>query len=146
MSLSQFPLHYQSATDLVEALKNGSLTSVELTHALLQRIREQNGPINAVVALNEEPALARAAEADAAAARGEFTGPLHGLPLTLKDTWEVAGLACTAGAPALKNHRPKHHANVQVIGAPGMDLTTIGFAQLLEDAGLAGFKSPQLKH
>lgn len=112
MSLSQFPLHYQSATDLVEALKNGSLTSVELTHALLQRIREQNGPINAVVALNEEPALARAAEADAAAARGEFTGPLHGLPLTLKDTWEVAGMTCTAGAPALKNHRPKRHADI----------------------------------
>ncbi len=112
MALSQTPLHYCSATDLMRALKDGSLTSTELTQTLLRRIREHNPGINAVVTLNEEQALAKAAEADAAIARGETTGALHGLPLTLKDTWEVAGMTCTAGAPALKNHRPRRHADV----------------------------------
>ncbi|WP_150912819.1 amidase [Marinobacter halotolerans] len=112
MTPSQTTHHYAPATDLVEALKNGSLTSTELTQALLQRIREHNPQINAVVTLNEEDALAKAAEADARLARGENTGPLHGLPLTLKDTWEVAGMTCTAGAPALQNHKPKRHADV----------------------------------
>ena len=112
MSSSKSPLHYQPATDLIQALKNGSLTSTELTAALLQRIREHNPQINAVVTLDESQALTRAAEADSALARGESTGPLHGLPLTLKDTWEVAGMACTAGAPALKDHIPKRHADI----------------------------------
>lgn len=112
MTLAQKPLHFCSATELVAALKDGSLTSTDLTHALLQQIRAHNPQINAVVTIDEEWALARAAEADAALARNEDTGPLHGLPLTLKDTWEVAGMTCTAGAPALKNHRPKTHADV----------------------------------
>jgi amidase len=112
MTLAHTPLHYCSAIELVAALKDGSLTSTDLTHALLQRIRTHNPQINAVVTIDEELALAKAAEADTALARGEETGPLHGLPLTLKDTWEVADMACTAGAPTLKNHRPKTHADV----------------------------------
>jgi amidase len=105
-------LHYRSATDLVEALRTGSLTSTELTQALLRRIREHNPQVNAVVTLDEDQALAKAARADEAFAAGELTGPLHGLPLTLKDTWEVTGMTCTAGAPVLKNHRPEKHADV----------------------------------
>jgi len=112
MSSSHSALHYRSATDLVEALKTGNLTSTELTQAMLQRIREQNPQINAVVTLGEDEALARAAEADAAMARREPIGPLHGLPMTLKDTWEVAGMTCTAGAPALAKHVPKRHADI----------------------------------
>lgn len=146
MDTPPLPLHYQPAHELLKQLEAGTLSSEALTTALLARIREQNPSVNAVVTLDEQRAIASARESDRQRSANNTKGPLHGLPLTLKDTWEVAGLACTAGAPALKNHRPKHHANVQVIGAPGMDLTTIGFAQLLEDAGLAGFKSPQLKH
>ncbi len=106
------PLYYQSATDLVAALNEGTVTSTVLTKTLLQRIQRLNPDINAVVTLNEEHALARATEADEAHRRGERLGPLHGLPLTIKDTWEVAGLTCTAGAPALKNHIPDRHADV----------------------------------
>lgn len=114
------PLHYRSAVELVSDLKDGKLTSVEVTRAFLDRIREHNGSVNAVVTLDEQKALTRAANADEALASGEAPGPLHGLPLTLKDTWEVAGMTCTAGASALKNYVPERHADV---------------VQRLEDAG-----------
>lgn len=114
------PLHYRSATDLVNDLKDGKLTSVEVTRAFLERIHHHNGSINAVVTLDEQAALDKAGKADELLARGGPTGPLHGLPLTVKDTWEVAGMTCTAGAPALKDYIPGHHADV---------------VQRLEDAG-----------
>ncbi|MDI9245932.1 amidase [Marinobacter sp. CHS3-4] len=106
------PLHYRSATELLKALSDGSVTSTDLTKALLQRISEHNPQVNAIVAMDEAKALTKAAEADAARAQGKTLGPLHGLPLTLKDTWEVVGMTCTAGAPALKDHRPEKHADV----------------------------------
>lgn len=106
------PLHYRGASALVSDLKGGKLTSVEVTRAFLDRIRQHNHTINAVVTLDEEHALKKARKADEALARGEPLGALHGLPLTLKDTWEVAGMTCTSGASALKNHIPHRHADV----------------------------------
>jgi len=105
-------LHYQPAHELLLQLDNGTLTSEQLTQALLARIREQNPAINAVVTLDENRVLEQAREADRQRANNQELGPLHGLPLTLKDTWEVAGMTCTAGAPALRNHRPERHADV----------------------------------
>lgn len=106
------PLHYRSATDLVSDLKDGKLTSVEVIRAFLERIRQHNGSINAVVILDEQAALDKAGKADELLAGGGPIGPLHGLPLTVKDTWEVAGMTCTAGAPALKGYIPERHADV----------------------------------
>ena len=105
-------LHYQPAHELLRQLENGALTSEQLAQALLARIRDQNPAINAVVTLDENRVLEQAREADRQRANNQELGPLHGLPLTLKDTWEVAGMTCTAGAPALKNHRPERHADV----------------------------------
>ncbi|MBD3641829.1 MAG: amidase [Marinobacter sp.] len=105
-------LHYQPALELLRQLENGALTSEQLTQALLARTREQNPAINAVVTLDEQSVLEQAREADRQRTNKQDLGPLHGLPLTLKDTWEVAGMTCTAGAPALKNHRPERHADV----------------------------------
>jgi amidase len=67
--------------------------------------------LNAVVCLDEERARADAAAADAELARGRARGPLHGLPITIKDTFETAGLRTTAGAPELANHVPQHDAD-----------------------------------
>ena len=105
-------MHYQPAHKLLTELEAGRITSESLTKALLERIRQQNSHINAVVTLDEERALSRARESDQQRAAGRATGPLHGLPMTLKDTWEVAGMTTTAGAPALQNHVPEKHADI----------------------------------
>ncbi len=101
---------YMSARELVAAIGDQTLRSEELLDHYLDRLDRYNGQINAVVTTDPDAARARARAADAAAARGESWGPLHGLPITVKDTFEVVGMTCTAGAPELKDHRPARHA------------------------------------
>lgn len=99
-------LGYRSATDLVRALKAKEVGSRELLDHLLTRVEERNPQLNAVVTLDTERARATADAADAATARGEDLGPLHGLPMTVKDAFETAGLLTTCGAPDLADHVP----------------------------------------
>ncbi|MDF2446050.1 MAG: amidase [Moraxellaceae bacterium] len=101
---------YRSARDLVAAMSRGEQSSRALLEASLARIAQHNPAINAVVALDLDTARRAADAADAAARRGETLGALHGLPMTIKDTFEVPGMACTAGAPAYRNHRPPRAA------------------------------------
>lgn len=101
-----------SARDLAGALAEGRIGSRELLEHYLARIDQRNAPVNAVIALAAEQARRQADEADAATRRGERWGPLHGLPMTMKDTWEVPGMPCTAGAPEYRDHRPQRPAAV----------------------------------
>lgn len=101
-----------SASQLADALAQGRIGSRELLEHYLARIARRNEAVNAVIALNVEQARRRADEADAATRRGERWGPLHGLPMTIKDTWEVPGMPCTAGAPQYRDHRPQRPAAV----------------------------------
>ncbi|AOY87182.1 amidase [Marinobacter salinus] len=105
-------LHYRPAYQLLADLKAGKISSETVTRAFLERIREYNADINAVITLDENKALEQAIAADKKLASGETPGALHGLPLTLKDTWEVAGMTTTAGAPPLRHHIPRVHADV----------------------------------
>ena len=104
------PQLFLDAHMLLAQLASGETSSRDLLETQALRIANRNPAINAVVALNLDAARERAAQADAARARGESWGPLHGLPITLKDTYEVPGMPCTAGAPALRNHRPQQPA------------------------------------
>ena len=90
-------LFYQPARAMVEALQSREISSRELTKAHLTRINEINPAINAVVLIDAEGALATADERDRESARGESRGPLHGLPITIKDSLETAGMVTTAG-------------------------------------------------
>lgn len=110
--MSHTPLHYRPAHELVAELRSGELSSVELTQSLLHRINSHNSQVNAFTFLNEEAALEAAAHADKLRTSGAQPGPLHGLPMTVKDTWEVAGMPCTAGAPRLREHHPQQSAAV----------------------------------
>jgi amidase len=90
-------LIYASATSLAQAIRDKEVSSEEVVGATLERIASVNPKINAVVQLRTDAALAEAREADAILARGELKGPLHGIPITLKDALETAGIISTAG-------------------------------------------------
>src|SRR5574340_97009 len=85
---------------LLAALLEGKLTASALLALHLERIARYNPRLNAIVIPNYEQARRHAAEADAAQHAGKLLGALHGLPLTVKDTLEVAGLPTTAGIAA----------------------------------------------
>lgn len=100
----------RSAGELAAALRSRELGSRELLEHVLARVERWNPGLNAIVALDLESARARAQAADEALARGECWGALHGLPITIKDSIEVAGMPCTSGAPELAGHRPATNA------------------------------------
>ena len=99
-------LDYATATELALALRDRSLSSRELFDHVLARVEQHNPALNAVVTLDVERARTAAEGADAATARGHSSGPLHGLPMTVKDVWETQGLLTTSGALELQNHVP----------------------------------------
>ena len=104
------PLLFKSATELTSAIRRGEITSLDLLNRYLENIQRNNDGINAVVALDVEAARGRAAEADKALAEGRDWGPLHGLPMTVKDVFEVVGMPATAGDPKLKDYIPQRNA------------------------------------
>jgi amidase len=105
-------LDFASALAAARAIRRGDVSSVELTTHLLGRIQQFNPQLNAIVTLTAEAALERARAADAARARGEWWGPFHGIPCTIKDSFETAGVRTTAGAPSFANHVPEADAGV----------------------------------
>ena len=105
-------LDFASALDAARAIRAGVVSSVELTTRMLDRIGRLNPPVNAVVALDADAALARARAADEARGRREIWGRFHGVPITVKDTYETAGLTTTAGSASLRRHVPTRDAAV----------------------------------
>jgi amidase len=79
------------ATELARRLRRRQLTALEVLEAHLERIEKHNPRLNAVVSLDAARARKLAKAADAALKRGEILGPLHGVPMTLKDAHDVAG-------------------------------------------------------
>lgn len=101
-----------SAAEARERLAAGQLTSRELTQAYLDRIAaiDDAGPrLNAVIDVNPD-ALAEADARDAERQQGRVRGPLHGIPILIKDNIDVAGMVNSAGSLALADHRPKSDA------------------------------------
>jgi amidase len=95
-----------SATELTQLLADKALSPVELLDSCLSRITTVNPAVNAVVTLAEDQARAAARAAEAAIMRGESGGPLHGLPVLIKDTQDTAGLRTTYGSPLFADHVP----------------------------------------
>lgn len=99
-----------TATELLTALERRKVSSLELVDGYLDRIARLNGPLNAVITLDAERARARARELDAWRARSDAHGPLHGLPLTIKDAFETEGLRTVSGAKPYAAHVPAANA------------------------------------
>jgi amidase len=100
---------FLGARELARRLRAAEFSSLELLEFYLDRIDRLNGPLNAVVTLDAERARGKARRADARLERGE-SGALLGLPVTIKDAYEVAGIRTTGGAPVFRHHVPARSA------------------------------------
>ena len=103
-------LHWWSAVDLAAAIRGREVSASEALEHLVARIERLDGAINAVVQWDLDRARAAAAEADRAIARGDDLGPFHGVPMTIKDSFQTAGCITTSGAPQLVDHVPTEDA------------------------------------
>jgi amidase len=105
------PDHFLSARETARQIRNGTMSSEAAVSEALRRVADKNSALNAVVTLNPL-ALEQARVADAAVRAGGPLGPLHGVPIVVKDTYSTAGILTMAGYPALKNYVPKEDSVV----------------------------------
>nr|MBP7322871.1 amidase [Deltaproteobacteria bacterium] len=105
-------LVFLTARQLAKKIRLGETTSAEVVQAFLNQIGTYNPTLNAIVTLDTQGALERAREADEALARGELWGPLHGVPVTIKDAFATAGMRSTSSYPPLANYIPEEDATV----------------------------------
>ena len=101
-----------SARSIARAIREREVSAVEVVQAHLDRIGEVNPSLNAVVCLCEERALHEAREADAALSRGDEVGPLHGVPMTLKDSLDTEGVVSTGGTAGRRDFIPERDATL----------------------------------
>ncbi len=99
----------REAADLIHKRK---VSPVELTKTCLARIERLNPTLNAFITITAESALAQAREAESEVQRGRWRGPLHGIPIALKDLFDTAGVRTTAGSALFKDRVPKEDAEV----------------------------------
>src|ERR1700749_392487 len=97
-------MHFKSATEIARHIRERKVGALEVLEHFLARVAKYNPRLNAIIWLDAERARARAKAADAALARGEVWGPLHGVPMTIKESYNVAGSPTTWGDPKLKGN------------------------------------------
>ncbi len=105
-------LAFYPVTKLASLIKDRKISSVELTKFFLERLKRYDDTLHAVVTLTEELALEQARKMDAELANGNYRGPLHGIPYTLKDLLAVKGYKTTWGATPYKNQMINKNATV----------------------------------
>src|SRR5262245_36493427 len=105
-------LHYLSLDEVARRLKARQIKSVEATEALLDRIDKVDGQLKSYATVTREQALADAARRDAETAADTFRGPLHGVPIAVKDLCNTAGVATGAGMAIHRRHIPDKDATV----------------------------------
>lgn len=99
-------------TQLAPQLRAKQISPVEVTEAYLQRIDRLNPLLNAYITVMPDQALAAARAAEAEIARGVYRGPLHGVPIGIKDLFDVAGVPNTMGSKILRNNLPATDATL----------------------------------
>ena len=105
-------LHYQTITELAAQLTSRQLSPVEVTQALLQRIAQLDGALQSYATVMADHAInaARVAEHDISA--GRYRGPLHGVPVAVKDLYFTTGVRTMGGTKVLAQHVPHFDATV----------------------------------
>ena len=103
---------FRAAVDLASMVRNQEISALELADIYIDRIERLDGEINAVVVRDFERARAAARVADARLAAGDTVGPLHGVPMTIKESYDVGGLPTTWGIPVFKDNVATRDAEV----------------------------------
>lgn len=103
---------FASAWELAQGIRFRYISSLDVVEAYLQQIAAHNPALNAIATLNAQAAREQARLADSARLQNKPIGPLHGVPITVKDTLETAGMRTTAGHPALADYVPAQDATV----------------------------------
>src|SRR5690606_17335590 len=109
--MTEQQLAFAPATEQLRLLETGAISAAELLDLYLGRIDRLNSAYNLVVATDLDRARAAAKEIDSARASGDPLGPLAGLPVTIKDSYEVAGMPATCGLEPLRDHVPERDAD-----------------------------------
>jgi Asp-tRNA(Asn)/Glu-tRNA(Gln) amidotransferase A subunit family amidase len=115
-------LCFTPATEIAEGIKNRVLSSEAVVRNALERIEQVNGPLNCFVFTYPDEAIELARAADAAVARGDDVGVLHGVPIAIKDLTPTAGKRTTFGSYAFEHHVPERSALLveRLLGAGGI--------------------------
>lgn len=103
-------LPFRSARQLASLIRQKKVGCLESLDFYLERVERYNPRINAIIFMDVEAARKRARQADRALAKGEVWGPLHGVPMTIKESFDVVGMPTTWGVPEQRNNYPKKNA------------------------------------
>ena len=131
-------LAFLPATELARTIRDGETSSVELLDLYIDRVERHDEVLNAVVVRRFDEARERAAAADAALVAGESWGPLHGVPMTIKESFDWVGTPSTKGLPALADNFPD--ANSEVVDRL-LDAGVVIFGKTNVPAKLADWQS-----
>lgn len=110
--MTRSDLSFLSAGELSSIIASGEISPVEVIQAMLTRIDSLNGLVRAFIHVAEDSALSAAKKAESEISKGDYWGPLHGLPVAYKDIYDVAGLPTTAGSKLLKGNIAVKNATV----------------------------------
>src|SRR5579883_750723 len=103
---------FLSIADLSELIRTRKISPVELTRAMLERIDRLNSNLNAYITVTADLAMKTAQQAESEIQHNRWRGPLHGIPIALKDLFDTAGIKTTAGSALFKDRVPEHDAEV----------------------------------
>src|SRR5947207_6298329 len=105
-------LTFLSISELSELIRNKKLSPVDVTRATLDRIEKLNPKLNAYITVTPDMAMKAAQDAEAEIQQKKWRGPLHGIPIALKDLFDSAGIKTTAGSNVFKDRVPAQDAEV----------------------------------
>ena len=125
-------LTHSTIAEMAPRLQRREVSPVEVTQAHLQRIERLNGPLRAYITILADTAMAAARHAKDAIMQGQYRGPLHGIPLALKDLFEIRHVPMTCGSKVLDDYVPLRHSTVtqRLLDAGAVLLGTLNMHEL----------------
>ena len=140
--MSETPLHYMTITELAELIRSGELSPVEATQAQLDRIAKLDGHLKSYATVMADHAMLQARRAEQEIADGDYRGPLHGVPIAVKDLCFTTGVRTMGGSKVYADHVPSFDSTV-VARFEAAGAVLLGKLNLTE--GAMGGYNPELQ-